>query len=53
VHPRLAVFVAILDSPSSLLALFSSFSVAFTIAIAVSIAVTVAATIVSFAGSFS
>jgi hypothetical protein len=53
VHPGLAVFVAILDSPSSSAALFSSFSIAFTIAVAVSIAVTVAAVVVSSAGSFS
>jgi hypothetical protein len=53
VHLRLAVFVAILDLPSSLPALFSSFSVALTDAVAVSIAVTVTATVVSSARSFS
>jgi hypothetical protein len=53
VHPGLSVFVAILDLPSSSLALFSSFSVAFTVAVAVSVAVTVATAILSSAGSFS
>ncbi len=63
VHPGLVVLVAVLDAPSSLSALFSSFSVSFTVAVtvsvavtvavAVSVAVTVAAAVVSSAGPFS
>jgi hypothetical protein len=53
VNPGLVVLVAVLDAPSSTLALFSTFSVAFNIAIAVSVAVTIAAAIVSSAGTFS
>ncbi len=53
VHPGLVVLVTVLDAPSSLLALFLSFSVAFTVVVAVFIAVTVAAAVISSAGPFS